>query len=103
MQRATASRFAAVYVLVCLVLSVLYFVPQESSAVLFVVLFVVMLPISLTAYAITYFGGLVVFGVGDWPTWARVAVAIFWTALAAAQAFGFLALLWRARSSKQRT
>jgi hypothetical protein len=78
--------------LVCLVLSVLAFVPQDTSEVFYLVLFVVMLPISLTAFFITYIGGVMIFGPGDLPTWARIAEALVWTGLAAVQAIAFLGL-----------
>jgi hypothetical protein len=77
---------------VCLVLSVLAFVPQDTSEVFYVVLFIVMLPISLTAFFVTYIGGLIIFGPGDLPTWAGVVEALVWTGLAALQAFALLAL-----------
>ncbi len=86
------TQLAAVYILVCLVLSVLAFVPQDTSEVFYFVLFVVMLPVSLTAFFITYIGGVMIFGPGDLPTWARIAEALVWTGLAAMQAFAFLAL-----------
>src|SRR5689334_12196152 len=47
-------RLATVYILVCLVLSVLAFVPQESDAAFFYTLFIVTLPGSLPAALITY-------------------------------------------------
>ena len=86
------TQLAAVYILVCLVLSVLAFVPQDTSEVFYFVLFVVMLPVSLTAFFITYIGGVMIFGPGDLPTWTRIAEALVWTSLAAMQAFAFLAL-----------
>jgi hypothetical protein len=86
------AQLAAVYISVCLLLSVLAFVPQDTSEVFYFVLFVVMLPISLTAFFISYIGGVMIFGPGDLPTWARVAEALVWTSLAAVQAFAFLAL-----------
>jgi len=78
--------------MVCFVLALLAFVPQDTSAVFYLVLFVAMLPISLTAFFITDIAGVMIFGPGDWPTWARVAEALLWTGLAASQAFAFLAL-----------
>lgn len=86
------TQLAAVYIALCLVLSVLAFVPQHASEVFFLVLFVVMLPISLVAYFLTYIGGVIIFGPGDWPTWARIAETAVWTGLAAMQAFAFLAV-----------
>jgi hypothetical protein len=80
---------------------VLAFVPQDTSEVFYDALLVVMLPISLTALAITYIGGLVLFGPGDTPTWALIAVALLWTGLAALQAFAFLALC-RTRGKRAR-
>jgi hypothetical protein len=52
------------------------------------------------AFFITYIGGVIRFGPGDWPTWARVAEAVLWTLLAAVQAFGLLAL-WRTRGNER--
>jgi hypothetical protein len=95
-----AAHFAALYVVLCLVLSVLAFVPQETSEVFYLVLFIVMVPISLMAFFITYIGGVISFGPGDWPTWARVAEVVLWTLLAAVQAFGLL-VLWRTRGDER--
>jgi hypothetical protein len=92
---------AAIYIAVCLVLSVLAFVPQDPSLVFYDALLVVMLPISLPALAVTYIGGLVLFGPVDTPTWGRIAVALLWTGLAALQAFAFLALC-RSRGRRAR-
>jgi hypothetical protein len=87
-----ASYFAAVYVAVCFVLAVLAFLPQDTSPVFYEALFVLMLPISTVAFLVTLFVGAFTFGPGDLPTWARVAEALFWTALATVQALGVLAL-----------
>lgn len=86
------TRLAAVYILACFVLAVLAFVPQDPSRVFYFVLFVVMVPISLVAFFISYIGGVMIFGPGDLPAWARVAEALLWSGLAALQAFAFLAL-----------
>jgi hypothetical protein len=58
------------------------------------VLLVVMLPTSVAALAVTDVGGVIIFGPGDWPMWALIAVALIWTGLAALQAFAVLAV-WR--------
>jgi hypothetical protein len=86
------TQLSAAYIAVCFVLSALAFVPQYTSEVFVVALFVLMLPISPTAFFITYIGGVIAFGPGDWPTWARVAEALVWTSLAAVQAIAVLAL-----------
>ncbi|HEY3670780.1 MAG TPA: hypothetical protein VGN51_07595 [Acidimicrobiia bacterium] len=78
----------------------LAFVPQDTSEVFYDALLIVMLPISLAALAVTYIGGLALFGPGDWPTWARIAVALLWTGFASLQAFAFLALC---RTRRKRT
>ena len=96
-RRPSASYLAAGYVAVCFVLSLLAFVGQDPSFVFFYALVIAMLPISLSAWMITYIGGLFIFGPGDWPTWARVAEALFWTALAAVWATALLRIC-RARS-----
>lgn len=100
-RRPEASYSALVYVALCLVLSILAFVPQDTSPVFFYALFIVMVPISLSAVVITYIGGVIIFGPGDWPTWARVTEALVWTTLAAAQAFAFLTLCRRRSTQPQ--
>ena len=98
-RRPRASYFAAAYVALCLVLSLLAFVPQDTSPIFFYVLFIAMLPISLPAALFTYIGGVIILGPGDWPTWARVTEALFWTALAAVWAFALLGFC-RTRSTQ---
>jgi hypothetical protein len=94
-----ASYFAVIYVAVCLVLAVLAFLPQDTSPVFYEVLYILMLPISTVALLVTLFVGVLVFGPGDLPTWARVAEALLWTALATVQALGALSLC-RLRSTR---
>jgi hypothetical protein len=90
-----------VYVALCLVLSLLAFVPQDSNTAFFYVLFVVMLPVSLPAALFTYIGGVIIFGPGHWPTWARVTEALVWTAFASVQAVSILSLCRTRRTQPQ--
>ena len=100
-RQSRAAYLAVVYVALCLVLSLLAFVPQDSNPGFFYVVFVVMLPVSFPVALFTYIGGLIIFGPGDWPTWARVTEALVWTAFAAVQAVGILYLCRTRRTQPQ--
>ena len=82
---------AATYVAVSVVLAILAFV-WPVSHVAFWALFLLTLPASLVAYFVTYAGGVLVFGVGDWSVVAGIVIASVWTAVAAAQAWTIMSI-----------
>jgi hypothetical protein len=84
-------RLAEAYFVACLFLALLVFVPSGSSYLLFWVLFLVTLPVSLSAYFVTYAGGVILFGPDAGAVGAVYAV-IVWATFTALQALALRAL-----------
>lgn len=78
-------RLGNLYVLVCAGLAALAFGPTNTRMIPYSLLLVVMAPASLVALSITYLGGVLLFGSGQWNLPARLLVIVFWTALATGQ------------------
>jgi hypothetical protein len=84
-------RLTEAYVVACLLLALLVFVPSRSSDLLFFLLFLVTLPVSLSAYFVTYAGGVILFGPDGGAAGAAYTV-IVWATFTALQALAFRAL-----------
>jgi hypothetical protein len=64
----------------------------------FYLLVLVTLPLSLTAWSMTYLGGVLVFGPGEWGVIPRLLVATMWVAVAVVEATFVCALLQARRA-----
>jgi hypothetical protein len=98
MRSGRRSRLAEAYVVACLLLALLVFVPSRSSYLPFFLLFLVTLPVSLSAYFVTYAGGVILVGPGNWGAPGAAYAVIVWATFIALQAFAFRALCHARRS-----
>jgi hypothetical protein len=98
MRAGLRGRLAEAYVVACSLLALLVFVPSRSSDLLFFLLFLVTLPVSLSAYFVTYAGGVILFGPGNWGAAGAAYAVIVWATFTALQAVAFRALSRTRRS-----
>ena len=88
------------YVLVCIGPILAWIVPTNSNDHAFLLTMLVMLPLSIHGFLITYVGGVFLFGPDTPSPFAKVCFIAFWAALAIANATLIRALVRSVRASR---